>query len=391
MSARRLFGSLGAVGALAILIWLLGHSELKPVTNVLDLPCDPVPGATRPTSSFPCTRSATLVGENPGYLGPGGAPDGTLLGSARWGANNDQDSSIRVVILGDSVIAAGVPWARVYVPAQGGGGGSSELFTWLPVAVDGKLRLVDIQTPECPPTRDNLSTLGALDPFTRARCLGSGAFTATGVSGRTSAFVGYDVRPEWLSGWHQRGASFSIRDAAVGEPIDVVTDDGNVPPPDFTIELTAHVADPAAEGCVRTPTTDSSPSETREDGVRWCQTRVVSDSWVAVLGPEGRPIDKSKPQLHRHQPLNACAGTNGGVLTFRINAAALDPVWLEHEPGGEHVVATFTDAFQPAFQPDLVIVDATGSVVARDGTQFDPDRGLAGHFTCHSATQVTFD
>ena len=122
----------------------------------------------------------------------------------------------------------------------------------------------------------------------------------------------------------------------------------------------------------------------------WCLTRIVADSWKAILGPEGRPIDPVDPQLHRHDPLNACAGVNMGVVQFHLDARELDPVWLEGADG-RHIVPSFTSAFRPVFQPDLVLVDGSGRVVVRDGLQVDPNGNFAGHFICATGTTVYFD
>ena len=315
MTTRRLLLLIGAVGVVAIGMWAVGlMGGLRPAPAA-DPGCAPIEGSAGPVPGMPCAHVATLVGQNHGYLAPGGQADGTLFGSDRWGIDSNQGSRLPVAVIGDTVVASGVPWARVYVPSSPGSGGDADVFTWLPLAVAGELRIVDIRASECPATRDNPSTLGVLDPITRARCLGAGAFTITGRSGRQAAPVAYDVEPAWLSGWSGDPAGFSIRADPFGEPIDVQQHGGTGPPPGFVIELTAHVGDAAAHDCRRTRTSETYPVEAREDSVVWCLTRIVADRWNAVLGPEDRPIDPRNPQLHRHDPLAACAGvTNSSIM-----------------------------------------------------------------------------
>jgi hypothetical protein len=368
----------------------LAFSGRPPSPEVTRDACGPIAGAAGPVIGLPCTRVGTLVGENPGYAAPGGPLDGTLLGSGRWGIDSNQDSRLSISILGDSVIASGVPWVRAYMPAYPSGGGDNDLFTWLPLAVEGKLRIVDIRTPECPSTRDNLSTLGVLDPFTLARCLGAGSFTVTGRTGLQRRPVAYDVEPAWIGGWSGEHQGFSLRDEPVGEPVDAQLRDGEIPPRDFVIELTAHVGDSAARECRRTKVFETYPVESRDDSILWCMTRVVTDRWNALLGPEDRPIDPGHPQLHRHERLGACGGVNAGVQRFRLDAGALDPVWLEGIRGGRSV-PSFTDDFQPAFQPEFVIVDRSGRVVIKDGLEIDTNGNFNGHFICPTGLAVYFN
>jgi hypothetical protein len=115
------------------------------------------------------------------------------------------------------------------------------------------------------------------------------------------------------------------------------------------------------------------------------------ERWEPVLGPEDRPFDTSAPQLHRFEPSNVCGGIHMGRVTFRTDPSSLDPVWLEWTPGGEPILAWFGPEFRVAFQPDLVVVDAAGQVVARDGLIVDPDGQLAGHLLCPTGRGLYID
>ena len=348
-----------------------------------------MPGPARPDLGplglqVPVTRIAEIAQEVEGHDGPGGAGLGWTLGGP-------YDHAKTVVILGDSVAAAGTEWVRVYVlPVRAVGGG--DMFTWIPLAVLGERTLDQIRLVDCPASRDNIGTIAALDPVARIRCLGTESFTVPGVAGEQLVPSGYTVTPEWFDGWNgQVSQPFSIRNDEPGlEFFDVVQPPGIAAPPRaFTIALTAHVADPRSVDCERTPIDgDPRPAEAKIDSVLWCATRVVAETWTIELGPEGRPIDPAHPQLHRSkQPSTACAGVNGGVMRFRLDAAAVDPVWLEGE-GGYRQIPVFAPGFEPAFLPDFVIVDAAGNVIARDGDVIDTNRSLHGHQVCPTGNGV---
>jgi hypothetical protein len=386
-TVQRLVG-LAVVALLAVagVLFYLGSRGAEPAP--LDIACGPVAGPSGgpylAIAGVPCTKTAIVTGDVQGYVAPGGATDGSLIGDARNGAR------IRVVILGDAVITGGVPWVRVYVPTYESGGGDRDIFTWLPVSVDGTLQVVEIAETACPPTRDNLSTLGVLDPITRARCLGGGSITVSGAAGGQRGPVGYDVDPTWLSGWRER-PGFSIRNEPFGEPIDVQLPDGvEAPPIDFVIELTAHAADPAARSCTRSVNDFEVLVEAPADSVLWCVARMVAERWTATLGPERRPIDPADPQLHRFKGGGACAGVGSGPLRFRMDPNALEPVWLEGE-GGFRKIPWFTAQFEPRFQPELVIVDGAGKVVASDGQVVNPDGLLLGHSMCPTLQGLYFE
>ena len=74
-----------------------------------------------------------------------------------------------------------------------------------------------------------------------------------------------------------------------------------------------------------------------------------------------------------------------------LDPSRLDPVWLEATPGGQPILAWFGPDFRVAFEPDLVVVDTAGHVVARDGLPVDPEGRLAGHFLCATGSGLYID
>jgi hypothetical protein len=131
-------------------------------------------------------------------------------------------------------------------------------------------------------------------------------------------------------------------------------------------------------------------------GPAWCATRIVLERWTPILGPEHRPIDALKPQLHRHPlagPNTACGGVHMGRLVFRMDPAQTDPVWLASAdvPGGFRAIPSFDPTYRLVFDGGLAVVDKAGRVVARDGTVLDTDGMLAGHPVCPTGLVVYFD
>ena len=165
------------------------------------------------------------------------------------------------------------------------------------------------------------------------------------------------------------------------------------PPTGFEIDVTAHVADPLSATCVRA--LGESPMVPEDDptvGPLWCATRLVIEQWTPLLGPEDRPIDPGAPQLHRHAGASACAGVGMGPLVFHVDPTQLDPIWLEPVGApGVRIIPKFGPGFHVAFTPDLVVVDAGGQVVARNGTPVNPDGQLSGHAICPTTDGVYFD
>jgi hypothetical protein len=242
----------------------------------------------------------------------------------------------------------------------------------------------------CPTTRDNLSTLAALDPFSRARCQGAATFTIEGRTWEAVLPVWYDIQPNWLGPWTGPGPySVSLRKAGL---VDVRLPPGlEQPPLDITVQADVHVADAASAACQRSDSDQWLPVESPEDSRLWCAVQLVMERWEPLLGPEDRPFDANSPQLHRFEPSSVCGGVNMGRVTFRIDPSRLDPVWLEATPGGQPILAWFGPDFRVAFEPDLVVVDTAGHVVARDGLPVDPEGRLAGHFLCATGSGLYID
>jgi hypothetical protein len=197
--------ALAVVGLVAIVGVVLLQGEAGPLTNDCGAGRGSPAARYAANAGMPCTWTATVIGEVHGHTAPGGEADGTVIGDAH------SARQVEVVILGDPVTAGGTQWVHVYVPTYGTGAGDRDLFTWLPRSIDGQPQLTESVEAACPPTRDNLSTLGILDPMTRARCLGSSAVTVTGMVSSQGGPVSYDVDPPWLSGANGAPSGFSIR------------------------------------------------------------------------------------------------------------------------------------------------------------------------------------
>jgi hypothetical protein len=295
-----------------------------------------------------------------------------------------------LVILGDSVEVDGTPWFRVYVLPLPTGRSPDDFFTWIPANEGGQDAVSPPVAPTCPTTRDNLSTLAALDPFNRVRCQGTATFTIEGRTGEAALPVWYDTQPNWLGPWAGSGPySVSLRKDGL---VDIRLPPGiERPPLDITIRAHVHVADAASAACRRTDAEQDLPVEAAGDSRLWCAAQLVMERWEPLLGSEDRPFDASAPQLHRFEPSNVCGGVGMDPVTFRTDPARLDPVWLEATPGGEPIMAWFGPEFRAVFQPDLVVIDADGQVVARDGLTVDPDGDLAGHFLCPTGRGLYID
>jgi hypothetical protein len=217
----------------------------------------------------------------------------------------------------------------------------------------------------------------------------------------------YRIAPEWFGDQQVfDDSTMSIHEGQnqrfpdPGEPrrfLDVQLPPGlERPPLDFQIEIKVHAADELSDDCVRrTDATTLVPPDDPNDGHLWCATRLIVEQWTPLLGPEGRSIDVSAPQLHRHPDRganNVCAGVGMAPLTFHMDPTRLDPVWLEAEgAGGFQIIPDFDPGFHAVFSPDLLIVDEVGRLVARNGTPVDPDGELAGHFICPTGLVVYFD
>jgi hypothetical protein len=298
-----------------------------------------------------------------------------------------------VIRLGAPLKVGSVAWTRTYVLPATSGAGPDDFFAWVPMVLNGQATLADGPAPGCPEGQLDLATIARLDPFSQLRCIGAAPVRIQGTTWDQIEPVWYDATPDWLGGPNQPGDhSFSIHAGSIqyergpGEAarfLDVALPPSMAEPPrDFVVSLDAHYADAASVTCRRAASQQLfMPTESTAESRLWCATRLVAEAWTPVLGPEGRPIDPNAPQLHRFGGLQTCAGVGLGPLTFRMDPTALDPVWLENA-SGYHVIPWFTPGFHAVFAPDLRVVDASGAVVARDGTPMDPDGQLGSHPIC---------
>lgn len=323
-------------------------------------------------------------------------------GGPAMGVDFSVEKGSDVIRLGTPINVGGVDWARIYVLPATSGAGPDDFFAWVRTMQDGQATLADTPSSDCPEGVSDPATLAPLDPFRELACIGSKPVRLKGIIWDQIEPVWYEVTPDWLGGPNQPGDhSFSIHAGSIqyernaGEParfVDVALPPGLAPPPrDFVVSLDAHYADKASQGCRREGSQDlHMPAESATDTRLWCETRLVAEAWTPILGPERRPIDSNAPQLHRFPGLQGCGGVGMGPLTFRMDPTQLDPVWLENA-SGDHVIPWFTSGFHAVFAPDLRLVDATGAVVARDGTALNPDGRLGSHGICPTRQGVYID
>lgn len=311
---------------------------------------------------------------------------------------------MQLVVFEGPVSAGADLWFRVS-PLANPFSGPTDYVAWLPLHDAHLAETITFLDPPACPDGHGISVLAALDPYTRATCLGAASSTFTGWTGDRRLPTWYQIAPAWLG--DQNGAVDSTISLGNRGPRD---DQGAVafgsfelqlppgldrPPFEFEVEATVHVADPAGATCLRTTGENALvPLDDPRDGHVWCTTRMVIEQWLPLLGPEDRPIDPGNPQLHRHPAGNGiCAGVGMAPLVFRMDAAQLDPVWLEPAGVGSQlrIIPSFGPGFRVALTPELVILDAENQVVARDGTLVNPDGELAGHSICATGRAVLFD
>jgi hypothetical protein len=346
----------------------------------------------------------------------GPTPDGPEL-LDDFGENaNVLDAGRRVVLLGDPQHGPDGTWVRVWVvpdPSVGLGNFSA----WLPDTQMGRATLRKIDSAACPA----LATIGSLAPLLppdRFRCVGRTKITIDARSWLPVDWPNYDVAPAWYGTNADPGGTVSLFD---GGPTPFGPDSAptpniagawiearipptvDEPPRGMYLRVTGQFGDPSAEQCTRTPNRAAAPAppgfglppEAPADSVEWCRGQFVVSDWEILLGPEGRPIDLSAPQLHRPLFQNvppgvpvACGGVGMPPLTVRIDPSRVDPVWIQ-TPGGGTSIAIFDRAFQlvPGEPPRVV---GQNGVSLIDGEILDPDRGKPGLAICPGGEVVDF-
>jgi hypothetical protein len=339
----------------------------------------------------------------------GTGPDHVLLDD--WGENPQTlAAGRRAVVLSGPAHGPGGTWVRAWItwdPANFPG----DYFAWLPVTVDGQVALRHEVAPTCP-AKATVDAIGALAPFDRLRCFGTDMLTFEAESWLPAVWPVYDTDPAWYgtSADNRRTVSVFGGGARARPPdrsipwLDVRTPpEVPVPPPDFIVRVSGQFDHPSAASCRRTlnrvgwnpapPPGAGVPIEAADDSVLWCRSQFVVSDWDVVQGPERRPVDPARPQLHRIDPPPpgvpvACGGVGMPPLVVRIDPTALDPVWLE--PGGLGRSLVF---FGPEFRLEPgppAQVTGPANVVLRDGDVVDPDRGRPGLEVCPGGEVVTF-
>lgn len=320
------------------------------------------------------------------------------------------DEGRLAVLLGDTADGPGGPWARTWI-ASDPSSYPGDYFAWLPTRVEGRPVLLTEPAPDCPdgPTVAAISPLLAPD---RLRCFGADALQFEAKTWLPVTWSRYDVDPAWFGQSQDPSGAVTLFDPqAPRRPPDPSIDwiDARLapgveaPPFDFVLAIDGQFDHPDSERCRRSvdmegwvprpPPGSGVPPEDAADSVRWCRQQFVVTGWEAVLGPEGRPLDETAPQLHR-SPIpppgipTGCGGVGMPPLLVRIDPSRLDPVWIE--AGEATGVLPF---FGPEFRLELdgdPRVSAPNGVTIVDGEVIDPDRGRPGLDVCPGGDTVSF-
>ena len=366
-----------------------GPPAFGPQPRVADRPTG---GDAALSASIPKVRLARVNVDSPVSGSPGGPP---LLDAQ--GNPINVSTRMELAVFEGPVSAGADLWFRVS-PLANPFAGPTDYVAWLPFHDTQRAETITFLDPPVCPDGNGISVLAALDPFTRAACLGPASFTERGWTQDRRLPTWYRISPAWLGEQNAPvDSTISLNDPALhpgGASMDFQLPPGlERPPIGFEIDVSAHVADAQSATCLRTAGESAMvPVDDPRDGHFWCATRLVIEQWTPLLGPEERPIDPGNPQLHRHPTGNGiCAGVGMGMLVFRMDPTQLDPVWLESVGGtGRRIIPSFDPSFKATFAPNLEIVDASGQVVATDGTVVNPDGRLAGHFICPTGLAVNF-
>jgi hypothetical protein len=260
-----------------------------------------------------------------------------------------------IAVLGDPVEGPGGRWFRVYLEPTLSD--ADDLYGWLPDTLDGRSVLTFRPSERC--GEPTTASLGRILGLTRLACYGGAPLTLEGrtwLAGRNDRFV---VDPGWFAYQSADAPAFSLIAAPPAEAsadallagmlsgelawIDVRhPPDVALPPLDVVVRVEGRFDHPAAAGCRRTVDRvafpdHGLPDEAPADSATWCRMQFVASGWTVVTGPEGRPIDPLRPQLHHvasSSGSTACVTDELPPLRFRIDPSAPEPVWIEGDDRG---------------------------------------------------------
>jgi hypothetical protein len=374
------------------------------VAGACSSPTQPSPSPWPIASAEPGLGHVVLLEDVVPHWGP--TPGQELLDD--WGEHPFPVSAGRRAVLLDGPVAGpGGAWVRAWL-AHDPTAAPGDIMVWLPTTQAGRPILRFEDPPACP-GETTIETVAALLPPDRARCFGDRTITIEARSWLPAEWFVYDVHPAWYGTSRSLGGAVSLSSPnAEGRPpfrpptwVDLrVPPDIDKPPEDFVLRVTGQFGHPSASACRRArnlegwvprpPPGAGAPIEDMTDSERWCRWQFVATDWEIVSGPEGRPYDPARPQLHRTQfPAGAgCAGVGMAVLVVRIDPEAVDPVWIE--PGGRgRSLAFFGPEFQLVLGPPARVVGPNGLVLA-DGDRVDPDRGMPNLAVCPGGEVVSF-
>jgi len=351
----------------------------------------PSAGAGAPAPGAP---QAVLLQAVPVRTAPNGpvtvdAPDSTPMMIA---AGN------RVTILGEAAGMTG-QFLHVYVlPSRTDW--PSDLYAWIPVALDGKPTLDPEPASTCP-AEITIASLAGLSPQDRLRCAGGGELVLDGHTAFNPDTLAYNASPAFF-GSADLPTTVGLSPMGVNRPVGWAAQGGALlpigPGPDvetipigFDVRVSGRFDFAGAGACSRSQPRGMGtvPVEAAADSAAWCRTRFIVTSWAVLNGPEGRPPVAGEMQLHRHPASEACAGVGMPPLTLHIDPTADDPVWLTAAGFEAPIIASFSDAFTAVTGPEPSIIDGKGLVLT-DGMPINPDANLGGHGVCPTGPVVYF-
>ncbi len=339
----------------------------------------------------------------------GPAPDGPEMLTQPDGQPQPLEAGRKVVILGVPQPGPGGTWVRVWIE-EDLQTSPSDMYAWLPMRTRGVDRLVASPQVACPATA-TIESLAPLVQQDRLRCAGRTEITLDARTGRLPLAPLYDVDPVWY-GRNQDPVTtlFNPGPIRFGPGARTTPDQAGAwinarVPPNVSdlplgvfVRVTGRFDDPSAAGCTRrirgAVPNQGPPVEAPTDSVQWCREQFVVSEWHVLLGPEGRPLDVTAPQLHRREfvvppgMVEACGGVGMSILTIRIDPTQVDPVWVESGPDRQPSLAVFGPEFALALDPPRI--QATTGVTLVDGEQIDPDRGKPGLAVCPGGETIWF-